>query len=143
MQKSKLLLILLIIISVGVVGAVLYDYYYIDNNGSVKTIGCKVYEDRALTTLATSMDWGIIEPGDVETKVVYVKLDGNTPTKLLLYTDNFNPPEAQAYISVTWNVTGAYHPAGSVVPAEITLDLSSSVTEIIDFSFRTVIEASD
>jgi hypothetical protein len=142
MDKKRLPLLILLIIGIIIVGAII-DQWIIDNDGSVASINCEVYWDKALTTPVTSIDWGVIDPGEEVTRVVYVYLNGNQDSLLTFYAQNFNPPTAQSYIAMTWNVTSGYHTAGSIVPAELKLDLDGGVTGFIDFSFDTVIQASD
>lgn len=107
----------------------------ISNSGSVTAVGVGVYSDSACTTALTAISWGTVNPGDVKTYTVYVKNTGNVPVKLNMTVSNWNPSSASSYITLTWNQEKSTLTAGQVVPAVLTLSVSSSVSGVTSFSF--------
>lgn len=110
------------------------------STGSVKAINVEVYWDLACTQVVSSIDWGTPEPGDSINQTVYIKNTGTAPMNLSLSTSGWVPVEAGNYLTLSWNSEGAVVAAEGIVQALLTLDVSSSVTGITDFSFDIVIE---
>ncbi len=110
------------------------------STGTIMAINVEVYWDSAGTQNVTTIDWGIPAPGDVVSKTVYVKNTGNNPMNVSMSISSMTPAGASTYLSVTWDKEGAVVAAGDTVQAIITLDVSSGITGISDFSFNIVIE---
>lgn len=110
------------------------------STGTIMAINVEVYWDSAGTQNVTSIDWGIPAPGDVVNKTVYVKNTGNNSMNLSMSISSWSPAEASTYLSLTWDQDGASVAAGGTVQAIISLDVSSGITGISDFSFNIVIE---
>ena len=107
----------------------------VTNSGSVTAVGVGVYSDSGCTTALSAISWGTVNPGDVKTYTMYVKNTGNVPVKLNMTVSNWNPSSASSYITLTWNQEKYVLPAGQVVPAVLTLSVSSSVSGVTSFSF--------
>ncbi|MBN2335350.1 hypothetical protein JXL21_07285 [Candidatus Bathyarchaeota archaeon] len=112
----------------------------LDNSGSIKVVDVGVYSDQGCTQQVSSLDWGTPEPGDTVTKTVYVKNEGNAEMGLSMSVYGWAPPEAAGYLTVSWSREGYALSMGEAVEAVITLDVSSGITGIEDFSFQIVIE---
>ena len=107
----------------------------VTNSGSVTAVGVGVYSDSDCTTALSAISWGTVNPGDVKTYTVYVKNTGNVPVTLSMTVSNWNPSSASSYITLTWNKEKYVLPATQVVPAVLTLTVSSSVSGVASFSF--------
>jgi hypothetical protein len=103
-------------------------------------INVEVYWDISGTQNVTSIDWGIPAPGDKVNQTIYVKNTGNSPMNITLTTTGWAPAVATTYMDVIWDQEGASLAAGSTIQAIITLDVSSGITGISDYSFDIVIE---
>ena len=112
----------------------------LSSTGTVKAINVEVYWDLACTQVVSSIDWGTPGPGDSVSQTVYVKDDGNAPMNVGLSASGWSPVGADTYLGVSWDREGALIAAGGVLQAVITLDVSSSITGITNFSFDIVIE---
>lgn len=110
------------------------------STGTIMAINVEVYWDSAGNQNVTSIDWGIPAPGDVVNKTVYVKNTGNNSMNLSMSISSWSPAEASTYLSPTWDQDGSSVAAGGTVQAIISLDVSSGITGISDFSFNIVIE---
>jgi hypothetical protein len=110
------------------------------NTGSVKAINVEVYWDFECTQVVSSVDWGAPEPGDPINKTVYIKNSGTAPMTLSLSCSDWNPVEAENYLTLSWDSEGTEINAGEVIPAVMTLSVSPSVTGITVFSFDSLIE---
>jgi hypothetical protein len=104
--------------------------------------GAGVYWDQACNNRTLSLDWGAIEPGSNSTLTIYVRNEGNTTAGLSLETSNWNPPAAINYLSLKWNYTGQVLNADQVIPLELTLTVSPTITGINGFNFGTLITTS-
>jgi len=107
----------------------------ISNSGSVTAVGVGVYSDNACTTALSAISWGTLNPGDVKTYTVYVRNEGTVSVMLNMTVSNWNPSSASSYITLTWNKEKSTLTAGQVVPAVLTLSVSSSVSGVTSFSF--------
>ena len=110
------------------------------SSGSIKTINVEVYWDFECIQNATAIDWGILEPGDIMNKTVYVKNSGSSNLVLTMSSTDWIPVEDENLFSFTWNMEGATVEADEVVQAVLMLEVSESITEGTDFSFKIVIE---
>jgi hypothetical protein len=112
------------------------------SGGAVKTIGVMVYSDANATDRLTSIDWGIVEPGEDKNVICYIRNEGNFAVTLSLLTENWSPSNASQYITLSWNYDGHSMGLGEIVEVTINLAVSDSVSGITDFSFDVVIVGS-
>jgi len=135
-----------IILAIGMTGflmtvlatGLLTAYQQIPNAGIVKAVGVGVYEDVGCSKNVTSIDWGIIEPGEMVDFLVYVRNEGNTPITLNMTTLNWDPPQAAQYISLSWNRENHILEPMSTVQANLTLSVASNI-EVTNFRFDIII----
>ena len=99
----------------------------------------EVFSDSACTQSLTSIGWGTVSSGNSVTKTVYIKNQGRYPLTLSLITTNWNPSNAQAFITVNWNRESATLMAGRTVSATLTLSASPSASGFTTFGFNVVI----
>jgi len=123
--------------------ALLTFYFRIGNFAVVKTVGVEVYWDSNATQPVTSIDWGMVEPGDSVNRTVFVVNPGNVPIVLDMRTENWSPENASNYIFMSWNYTGQAINLDEKVPVMLTLTVVQNVTGITSFSFDIVIVATE
>ena len=140
-KKSTVLLLAVALISVATVASVGIVQRRIRSEGTVyvKVLGVEVYWDPECTLVVTEIDWGVLEPSDIATKTLYVKNTGNTDVTLSMTTENWTPANAETFIAVTWDAEGSTLKTGANMPVNITLNVSSSIKGISDFSLEIVI----
>jgi hypothetical protein len=109
--------------------------------GVVKGIGVGIYWDYGCTNKASSINWGVLEPGSSRTVTVYVRNEGNTVTTLSETTQNWNPLAASNYLTLSWDYAGRTVSVNQVLRINLTLTVSSTVSEITSFSFDVMITA--
>lgn len=114
----------------------------ISSVGMIKTVGCEVFWDSALTQRVTSIDWGILEPGQEKNVSVYIKNTSNVHANLTLGTEKWVPSTSSDYITLFWNYNNHTLGIGEVIPVTFTLAVASNITGITNFSFDIVIIAS-
>ena len=114
----------------------------ISSSGRIKSIGCEVYWDAALTNPVSSVNWGTLAPGENKDIATYIKNTGNAPAKLTLGVQNFVPAIAANYINLYWNYNNSTIPEGIGIPVVFTIDISPTITGITSFSFDIVVIAS-
>jgi len=118
-----------------VVGAVIVHQARVENIGTIKVIGVQVYQDETLTSILTSIGWGVLEPGENKSYAAWVLNTGNFPQKLAMWTENWVPSEASAWISLSWDYADAWVQVNASIPVVFTLHVDQGITGIESFSF--------
>ena len=130
---------LLTIVVFGAVIAAIGSSKTIVYASSVNGLGAGIYWDQACTNRTLSLDWGSIEAGSNNTLTVYVKNEGNSAVSLWLGTSNWTPSASLGYMSLNWNYSGQVLSVNQVIPLELTLTVSPTISGITNFSFDTII----
>ena len=123
-----------IIVNSGSSRTVAYAY-------SMRGVGVGIYWDQGCTNRTLSLDWGLIEPGSNRTVMVYVRNEGDSAVSLWMTTSNWTPSVALGYMTLTWTYSGRILSADEVIPMELILNVSPTVSGITDFGFDIVISA--
>jgi len=110
--------------------------------GSVKAVGIGVYWDLALLNSVSTINWGAIEPGSINSVNVCIKNEGNSAIILTQNTTNWNPPEAADYMTLSWNYDGQSLGVSGAIQVTLTLTISASIANITTFSFDIMIKGS-
>ena len=139
MNESKRLVVVIFVVCMAVcvsytAVASLSRSQSLNSYGNVVAVNLGVYQDSACTVNATSIDWGMLDPGSSVTRSVYVKNTGNVAVTLSLAVSSWSPSLAGSYLAVTWDRQGMVLSAGQVVQATFTLTVSANVTGFTDFS---------
>jgi hypothetical protein len=104
--------------------------------------GIGVYSNSQGTSPLTELDWGTLEPGENPTITTYIKNEGNVPITLSLQTSNWNPLNAQNYLSLSWNYNNQPLSPGETAQIILTLEVDPETTGITAFSFDITIVSS-
>ena len=129
-------------LTVTVAFSLMSFYMPVHSVGQIKTVGVGVYWDINCTMRATGIDWGLLEPGQNKSVIVYVRNESNVPVSLSLSTANWNPVNASNYITLTWSYEGQFLKQGDVVKVALTLLVSDQIKGVADFSFDIIIAGS-
>jgi hypothetical protein len=108
---------------------------------SVRGVGVGIYWDQDCTNRSLSLGWGVIEPGSNSTLLVYVRNEGDSAVSLWLRTFNWTPSVASDYMTLNWTYSGRILSANEVIPIELILNVSPTISGITDFSVDLVITA--
>jgi hypothetical protein len=108
---------------------------------SMRGVGVGIYWDQDCTNRTLSLDWGLIEPDSNNNVMVYVRNEGDSAVSLWMETSSWTPSVALGYMTLIWTYSGRILGAGEVIPMELILNVSPTVSEITDFSFDIVITA--
>nr|MDO8046133.1 hypothetical protein [Candidatus Baldrarchaeota archaeon] len=141
-NQRQLILILIFILAfsaVFLVYATVTGMFEVTNTGYVKAIGVEVYFDEGCTSEASSIDWGYLSPGERKTIIVYVRNNGTVPMTLSHTVQNWNPADAQNYITFSWDGEGKTVDAGEVIAVNLSLNVAENITGIESFSFELII----
>ena len=122
--------------------AILQSSVRINNQGTVKALGVGVYRDHNCTSPVSLINWGTVEPGSTNNVTVYVRNEGNTAANISMTTENWNPQNAPNYLTLNWNYNGQQLNPSEAVQITLSLDVSSSVQGIENFSFDIIISIS-
>jgi hypothetical protein len=125
-----------------VVFGLLQSSVRIVGRGTVKAVGVGIYWDSNCTNTVSFIDWGMVEPGSMNNVTVYVRNEGNVAANISLATENWNPINASDYLALSWIYDGRQLSPQEVIPATLTLTVSSSVQGIESFSFDIIMSIS-
>ena len=115
----------------------------ISSSGAVTAINVGVYSDSDCTSELTSLDWGIISPGNSVNKTIYLKNTGNAQITLGMTKTNWTPANADGPITLTWNRESATLNVDQITTATLTLSLSQNISGISNFSVDIVITGTE
>lgn len=137
-MKWKLLLTA-VFVSGLLLGAVVHsavnNLVQIQNIGTIRSVGVEVYADEALTQILNEIAWGTLDPGETRSASAWIKNTGNDAQKLVLWTENWIPTDAQNSISLSWNYIDVWINSGDSIPVEFTLSVDPEITGVTGFSF--------
>jgi len=111
----------------------------IGSRGTVKVVGVGVYWDANCTSPVYSVDWGSMEPGSVRNVTFFIRNEGNEPALLFLATDNWNPPNASAFITLNWDYIGDLIYPHQTIMVTLTLSIALITDGMKGFSFDIII----
>jgi hypothetical protein len=111
------------------------------NAGNVITRGIGVYCDHNCTENRSSIDWGELEPGSSESVTCYIKNELSSPSTLSMNTSDWDPPEAQDYLTLVWDYGNQLIDVREVVQVTFTLHVDASIEGITSFFFYITIAA--
>ena len=131
-----ILLAALIIWEGGVAIAYRQVVWPISVSGVVVVESLGVYWDPEATENVTEIAWGRLRPAENRTVLVYVRNEGNEASVLTLWTSDWSSPEADTYLTLTWNYTDVPLEADQVIPAELELHVDPEIQAVHDFSFN-------
>lgn len=133
----------LIIIGLSAISlAVIYNIWTIPTTGKIRAYGVGIYWDSTCNQAVTSLDWGVAEPGRTQNVTFYLRNEGNAPITIYLDTENWSPPTAANYMTLSWDYKGeSIHP-DQVIQVTLTLSISSSIEGITNFAFDIIISQS-
>ena len=113
----------------------------IPNDGSVKGIGVGIYWDSACTNQTVSIDWGMLDPGSNKTVAIYIRNEGNAAANLSNTVQNWNPSNAQNYLTLNWNYANQALSVNQVLQVSLTIIISPTAPGMNSLSFDLTITA--
>jgi hypothetical protein len=138
MQKTSVAILgmaVAAIAMVSLVAAALVASRTFPNAGAVRAIGVNVYWDAGGINTTSSIDWGLVGPGESKSFTVYIKNPGSTSEVLSMTTGNWSSSPAQNKIGVSWNREGYALTQGMFVQAVLTLRVDQTVSGVDGFTF--------
>ena len=122
--------------------AVMQWTHRIANSATLKLVGVGVYKDVNFTVPVTSIDWGLVEPGEEKKFSAYIKNESNVPLTLTMWTEDWDPANVSSFISLTWDYNGTEISVDSSIPVTFVLNVDAATSGIDAFSFTIVIVGS-
>lgn len=101
-----------------------------------------VYWDQTATNSCVLISWGVLEPGENKSLVLYLRNEANEPLYYLLTEGQWNPANASEFMILRWSYDASSMGVGSVLRVLLTLSVSHLIRGVTDFSFDVVILAS-
>jgi hypothetical protein len=109
------------------------------SSGNISALNVDIYSDYACTQKLDSLDWGDITPGDPVSKTIYLKNTGNTRIKLGMTKSNWNPPQANGLITLTWDKENEVLNPKQTATATLTIRAADEIVDITTFSVTILI----
>ena len=116
--------------------------WHVSSHASLKALGVEVYWNPDQTAPVTSINWGILEPGDTKNVTIYVANRGNVPITLTLSTGNWLPAGAADFIALNWDYDGSLLAAAEARQVILSLHTDPAIVGITSFSFDITITGS-
>ncbi len=113
--------------------AVLSNNQTVPLNGTINAVNLGVYTDSACTIPATALNVGTLNPSSTATQTVYIKNTGNIAETLTMTTGNWNPSNANTYLTLTWNRQNTVLNAGASIQATLTLTAAANTGSLTTF----------
>jgi hypothetical protein len=114
----------------------------ISNTAMLKLVGIGVFSNANGTGPVTSINWGMLQPGQMENYSAYLVSQSNVPITLSMYTASWNPTNASSYLTLTWNYRAQTIQPHASLPITFSLAVNASIQGIPEFSFDLWIVAS-
>jgi hypothetical protein len=133
-----LFMVLMLMLAVGT-----FEFLYLRNSvpsvsAVVATGGIGIYWDAGCTKTVSSIDWGVLSPGQTKEVVVYARNEGNQPVSLTLTPMNYSPANASKFLNFTWTCVDVGVVPGKAVQVTQSLYVSPNTGGISAFSFDIV-----
>jgi hypothetical protein len=106
-------------------------------------VGITIYNNSALTVVATTIDWGNVTPGSTKSRTLWFVNDQTAPVNLTYAILNWNPADLFLTITPGWNYTGAILQPKAVMPINITLYILPNATGVTNFSYTFLVTATE
>lgn len=141
--RTKAILLTAVVLT-ALLAAIVGVYFIlrVRSTGTIKTVRCEIYWDQQGTQTATEIQWGILEPGKTASKVLFIKNKSNVMANLTLGVEDFDPPTAADYITLSWDYDGHKFNPDEIIAVTFYLEVSPDIRDIYEFSFYIVIIAS-
>jgi hypothetical protein len=144
LKKTNLKLVAvisLLIIAIATAGGTLATLTVNSNVGSSGAVNVSanlgVYSDSGCTTPLTTINWGNLSAGGSITRTVYIKnTSSGLSLTLSMSTSSWNPTSANGPITVTWDKENTKITPTQYIAAVVTLNVSSSIVDITNFSVQ-------
>ena len=142
-QQSKaflaLFLIPLLVVAAPFTYGLLSAQRTVGASGIVASVSLDVFADPAGDTPLTQVEWGVLQPGDTVTQMLYISNTGNQATIVQLDTANWNPSAASQYLTLSWDYDQEAIQPDAMLLVTLSLALTPDVHDIQDFSFDIVL----
>ena len=133
--RYALVVVAAVMVVTIIVAAGMHKTFTMPCKGKIKGIGVGIFWDPNATLPVEYVDWGILEPGETVSEVLYFKSQSNVNITLTMATYNWDPPNATEYMNLSWNYTSQPLTPKSVTPIEMVLHVYSNITGITEFTF--------
>jgi hypothetical protein len=133
-----LLMVLVLMLAVST-----FEFLYLRNSvpnvsAVVATGSIGIYWDAGCTKTVSSIDWGVLSPGQTKEVVVYARNEGNQPVLLTIAPMNYSPANASEFLNFTWTCVDAGVVPGKAVQVTQSLYVSPNAVGISAFGFDIV-----
>lgn len=141
MQIAVLIAVPVIALVLGVIALDTVVLQNLGNVANVQTVGIEAYWDNAHINKITTIDWGIIGPGETKNVTFYIVNTGNSNVVLSENTTNWSSSNASNYLTLNWNYQGQKIGPTQALQTTLTLAMSPDIKGFTTFSFDIVITA--
>ena len=83
----------------------------------------------------TTLQWDTLEPGQSKTIPTLIKNEGNVPLTISVAASNWDPFQAQNYLTLSWTCSNQPLNPGETAQLDLTLEVDPDIWGITSFSF--------
>ena len=140
-RRMTALLLIAALIGVATAASIGLTQRRIPSRGTIyiKVLGVEAYWDPECTSTVTEIEWGVLEPSDSVSKVIYIRNTGNAAVVLSMATENWSPTEAGTFITLMWDAESSTLDVNATLAVTLALSVSAEITGISDFQVDIVI----
>ena len=103
--------------------------------GRLKIVAFELYKDAQLSEKLTQIDWGELQPGSHKDVKVWLQNGGSTPFIIMYDDHDWIPPEADNFITLSWDYNGSPIQQREVRAITLSLTVSEDIQGIYEYSF--------
>jgi len=106
---------------------------------AVESFFVGVYWDPQCTEEVASIDWGELMPGSARSVIIFLRNEVlDSSCFMSFWTENWNPPDADMYISVRWDYDNRNVELDKIVQVTMTIEVAPDIREVSNFDFRMI-----
>ena len=144
--KTVALSIALAVVLIVAAAAILLSVQQrVHSTGKISAVGLDLFTNSSLTVPLTSIDWGVLNPGDMAGVSFYARNSGNINVTLSIATGNWTlngvSSNQTSFLAFSWNYTNQILLPTQAVPLQLTLTVSPQILNITSFTFDIFINA--
>lgn len=130
-----LFLLLVTIISLFIFLCLRGSNTFLNASAVDSTANIGVYWDKECTRRVTSINWGVLSPGQTKKIMIYVRNEGTEFLLLTEITADWSPPVCSQYLHLFWSCQNRRIEAGKVIAVTESLFVSPLITSVSNFTF--------
>lgn len=132
-------LFFVILTSSTLISGIVISAQSINSGGTITAMNVEIFNSNECTQTCSTINWGILTPGESINQTIYIQNTGNKQITLLMSVENWNPENATNFLSLTWDKENTILHPNQISAATLILSASTEINSIDDFNFDIII----